>query len=69
LETTAATVAVNVVLLTPAPMFKLPGTVTLVLLLDNATLRAPGAAAVRVTVQEEFPGPVTAAGEQLKPLS
>ncbi len=61
--------AVNVALLSPAPIFTLAGTVTLVLLLDNVTLRAAGAAAVRVTVQEELPGAVTAAGEQFKPLS
>ena len=56
-------------LLSPAPIFTLAGTITLVLLLDNVTLRALGVAAVKVTLQEEFPGPVTAAGEQLKPLS
>ena len=61
--------AVNVALLSPAPIFTLAGTVTLVLLLDNVTLRAPEAAAVKATVQEALPGAVTAAGEQLKPLS
>lgn len=69
MDTTAAMAAVNVALLSPAPIFKLAGTVTLVLLLDNVMLRALGAAAVKVTLQEELPGAATAAGEQLKPLS
>jgi hypothetical protein len=47
----------------------LPGTVTLVLLLSSATLAALEAAAVRVAVHVEVPGPVTVAGEQLKLLN
>jgi hypothetical protein len=69
LETTAAAVAVNVALLSPAPIFTLPGTVTLVLLLNSATLTALETAAVRVTVQVEVPGAFTVAGEQVKLLS
>jgi hypothetical protein len=56
LETTAAAVAVNVALFSPAPIFTLAGTVTLVLLLSSVTLTALGAAAVNVTVQLEAPG-------------
>jgi hypothetical protein len=69
LEVKAATVAVNVALLSPAPMLTLPGTVTLVLLLSSVTLAALEAAAVKVAVQVEVPGPVTVAGEQVKLLS
>ena len=69
METTAATVAVKVALLSPAPIFTLPGTVTLVLLLSSVTLVAIEAAAVRVSVQLEVPGAFTVAGEQLKLLS
>ena len=61
--------AVKVALLSPAPMFTLEGTVTLVLLLESAMLAALGAAAVRVTVQVDVPGAFTVAGEQLKLLS
>jgi hypothetical protein len=43
--------------------------VTLALLLSSATLAALLAAAVRVAVQVEVPGPVTVAGEQVKLLS
>ena len=68
-EVTAATVAVKVALLSPAPILTLPGTVTLVLLLDSATLVALEAAAVKVAVQVEVPGPVTVAGEQVRLLS
>ncbi len=59
----------KVALFSPAPMFKVAGTVTLVLLLANAMLAAPEAAAVSVTVQSEVPGAFTAAGEQVKLLS
>ena len=69
LELTEATVAMNVALLSPDPTLTLPGTVTLVLLLDSATLAALDAAAVSVAVQVEVPGPVTVAGEQLKLLN
>jgi len=47
----------------------LPGTVTLVLLLSSVTLAVLEAAAVRVAVQVEVPGPVTVAGEQFKLLN
>ena len=69
METTAAMVAVKVVLLSPAPIFTLPGTVTLVLLLSSVTLVALEAAAVSVTVQMEVAGAFTVAGEQVKLLS
>jgi hypothetical protein len=62
-------VAVKVALLSPAPIFVLPGRVTLVLLLSSETLVALEAAEVRVTVQVDVPGAFTVAGEQLKLLS
>ena len=68
MEVTAATVAVNVALLSPAPILTLPGTVTFTLLLDSVTLVALEAAAVKVTVQVEVPGAFTVAGEQVKLL-
>ena len=55
--------------MSPAPIFTLPGTVTLVLLLSSVTLVALEAAAVRVTVQLEVPGAFTVAGEQVMLLS
>jgi hypothetical protein len=61
-------VAVNVALLVPVLTVTLPGTVTLVLLLDNVTPRGLEAAPVRVTVQSEVPGAFTNAGEQVKLL-
>jgi len=69
LEVTAATLAVNVALLSPEPILRLPGTVTLTLLLASVTLMALEAAAVSVAVQVEVPGAFTVAGEQLKLLS
>jgi hypothetical protein len=69
LEVTAATVAVKVALLSPAPISTLPGTLTLVLLLASATLLVLDAGAVRLAVQVEVPGPVTVAGEQVKALN
>ena len=66
---TAATVAVNVALLSPAVILTLPGTVTLALVLDSVTLEVLDAAAVRVTVQVEVPGAFTVAGEQVRLLS
>jgi hypothetical protein len=69
LEVTAATVAVNVALLCPAPTVMLAGTVTLVLLVASATLTALAGAALIVTVQAEIPGPFTLAVEQFKLLS
>ena len=69
MEVTAATVAVNVALLSPAPILTLPGTDTLVLLLSSVTLEVLDAAVVRVTVQVEVPGAFTVAGEQVKLLN
>jgi hypothetical protein len=69
LEVTAATVAVNVALLSPEPILTLAGTVTLALLLDSVMLVALEAAAVRVAVQVEVPGAFTVAGEQVKLLN
>ena len=69
LELTEATVAVNVALLSPAPILTLPGTVTLALLLVSVTLVVLEAAAVSVAVQAAVPGPVTLAGEQFKALN
>ena len=63
---TAATVAVNVALLSPLPILTLPGTVMFTLLLESVTLAAPEAAAVKVAVQIEVPGAFTVAGEQVK---
>lgn len=68
-EVIAATVAVNVALLSPLPILTLPGTVTLALLLASVTLVALDAAAVKVAVQVEVPGAFTLAGEQLKLLN
>jgi hypothetical protein len=69
LEVTAATVAVNVALLSPEPIVTLAGTVTLALLLDSVTPVELEAAAVKVAVQVEVPGALTVAGEQLKLLN
>ena len=69
LDVTAATVAVNAALLCPAPILTLAGTVTLVLLLDSATLTALAGTALIVTVQAEVPGPLTLAVEQFRLLS
>ena len=68
-EVTAATVAVNVALLSPEPILTLPGTVTLALLLESVTFTALEAAAVKVAVQVEVPGAFTVAGEQVKLLN
>jgi hypothetical protein len=69
LEVTAATVAVNVALLSPLAILTVPGTVIFALLLASATLAALEAAAVKVAVQVEVPGAFTVAGEQLKLLN
>ena len=69
LEVTEAAEALNVALLSPALTLTLAGTVTLVLLLDSATLTALEGAALIVTVQVEVPGPLTLAEEQLNLLS
>ncbi len=58
----------NVALLVPVLTVTLPGTVTLVLLLDNVTPRGLEAAPVRVIVQSEVPGAFTIAGEQVRLL-
>ena len=68
MEVTAATVAVNVALLSPVPILTLPGTVMLVLVLDSATLVALEVAAVKAAVQVEVPGALTVEGEQVKLL-
>ena len=60
--------AVNVALLSPAPIVTLAGTVTAALLLDSVTLVALTVAPVKVTVQAEVPGAFTVPGEQLKLL-
>jgi hypothetical protein len=69
LEVTAATVAVNVALLSPLAILTVPGTVIFALLLASVTLAALEAAAVKVAVQVEVPGAFTVAGEQLKLLN
>ena len=69
MEVTAATVAVNVALLSPAPILTLPGTDTLALLLSSVMLEVLEAAAVKVAVQVEVPGAFTAAGEQVRLLN
>jgi len=60
---------VNVTLLSPEPILTLPGTLTLLLPLASVTAVALDAAAVRVAVQVDVPGPVTVAGEQARLLS
>ena len=58
----------KVALFIPVLTLTLAGTVTLVLLLDNATLSVLEAAAVSVTVQSDVPGAFTIAGEQVRLL-
>jgi hypothetical protein len=59
-------VAVKAPAVCPAATETLPGTVTLELLLDNATLAPPDAAgADNVTVQFADPGELTVPGEQV----
>ena len=65
---TEATVAVKAPVVAPAATVTLAGTVTLALLLDNATLTAPVAAALSVTVHAEVPGATTMVGLQLRLL-
>ena len=60
--------AVNVALVVPVLTMTLPGTVTLILLLDNVTPRGLEAVPVKVIVQSEVPGAFTIAGEQLRLL-
>jgi hypothetical protein len=68
-EITLATVAVKVALLSPVATLRLPGTVTLVLLLASVTLAPLEAAALNVAVQVAVAGPVTEPGEQVKLLN
>ena len=63
------TVAVNWALLDPAATVTLPGSVTLALLSDSATVKPPlGAVSFSVTVQVDVPGALTLAGVQDRPL-
>jgi hypothetical protein len=67
---TAAALAVKGALAAPPATTIEPGTVTLPLLLESVTLMPPtDAGRLRVTVQDEAPGPSTEAGLQLTPLS
>jgi hypothetical protein len=68
LEVTAATVAVKVALLSPAPILTLPGIVIFVFVLCSATLAAPDVAAVKAAVQVDVPGAATVDGEHVKLL-
>ncbi len=68
MEVTAATVAVNVALLSPVAILTLTGTVMLTLVLDSVTLAALDVAAVKVAVQVDVPGALTVEGEQVKLL-
>ena len=69
METTAATEALKVALLSPAPILTLLGTLTLVLLLCSATVTAFEVAAVSVTEQMVVPGELTVPGAQARLLS
>lgn len=69
METTAATLALKVALVSPAPILTLPGTFTLVLLLCSAILATLGVGAVSATVQIEVPGELTVPGVQVRLLS
>ncbi len=69
METTAATLALKVALLSPAPILTLLGTFTLVLLLSSVTLTVLDAAAVSATVQIEVPGELTVPGVHVRLLS
>lgn len=64
---TAATMAVNELLVCAAAILMFVGTVMLELVLDRATVKPPeGAGADNVTTQVEFPGAFTVPGEQLR---
>ena len=69
METTGATEALKVVLLSPGPILTPLGTVTLVLLLCSATVTVFEAAAVSVTEQMVVPGEFTVPGAQVTPLN
>jgi hypothetical protein len=57
-------------LVVPAATVRLPGTVTLALLLDRPTMAPPvGAAELRVTVHADVPGETTLEGLQFKLLT
>ena len=66
LDVTLATVAVKVPVVWPAETVTVAGTVTLVLLLERATLAPDGAGADNVTVQLAVPGPVSVPAEQVR---
>jgi hypothetical protein len=67
---TAAALAVKVAPEAAAGTVTEAGTVTLALLLDSATLMPPAVAGrLRVTVQDDVPGPATEAGLHTSPLS
>jgi len=61
--------AVKVALLCPVLTAKLPGTVTLALLLLTVALVPAGAGPARVTVQVDVPAALKLEGEQLTLLS
>lgn len=69
METTDATEALKVVLLSPGPILTPLGTVTLVLLLCSATVTVFGVAAVSVTEQTVVPGELTVPGAHVIPLN
>ena len=69
MDTTAATEALKVAPLSPAPMLTLLGTLTLVLLLCSVTVAALAVAAVSVTEQMVVPGELTVPGAQVRLLS
>lgn len=67
---TAATVAVNPAVATPAETVTLLGTVAFALPLDSDTVSPPvGAAPLSVTVHDDVPGAFTVAGVQTKLLT
>jgi hypothetical protein len=67
--TAAAALAMNVVLLDPAPMVTEAGTVTAPFPLDSPTTMLLVAAPLRLTVQVEVPGGVSVLGEHARPES
>jgi hypothetical protein len=67
--TAAAALAMNVVLLDPAPMVTEAGTVTAPFPLDSPTTMLLLAAPLRLTVQVKVPGGVSVLGEHARPES